>query len=184
MNLCFPLWIKSFPIRTVTLSSRYPPWMTLLVKQLLKKKSRTNASGNVARAKELSKRVSEVIAENRMNLGRAETTGIMQWWRRVDNQSLKGKTNHSLSWTGVFYVVWMNFSKNFVKMTVERSLRSKKSTFCCNTTLQPTSSSTLHPPGWSPYPRTSNDLRKIPRGWQQFCLRRMFVTSYLGWQCQ
>lgn len=71
--------------------------MTLLVKQLLKKKSRTNASGNVARAKELSKRVSEVIAENRMNLGRAETTGIMQWWRRVDNQSLKGKTNHSLS---------------------------------------------------------------------------------------
>ena len=29
----------------------------------------------------------ELIAENRMNWGRAETTGTMQWWRRVDNIS-------------------------------------------------------------------------------------------------
>ena len=41
--------------------------------------------------------------------------------------SLKGKTNHSLSWTRVFYVVWINFLQNFVKMIVTRSLRSKKS---------------------------------------------------------
>lgn len=39
--------------------------------------------------------------------------------------SLKGKTNHSLSWTRVFYVVWINFSQNFVKMIVTRSLCSK-----------------------------------------------------------
>ena len=68
---------KCFPVRTVTLSSRDPSWMTSLVKYLLKKKSRANASGNV----------SEPIAENRMNWGRAETTGTMQWWRRVDNIS-------------------------------------------------------------------------------------------------
>ena len=78
---------KCFPIRTVTLSSRHPSWMTPLVKYLLKKKLRANASGNVARAKELSKRVSELIAENRVNWGRAETIGSMQWWRRVDNIS-------------------------------------------------------------------------------------------------
>ena len=78
---------KCFSVRTVTLSSRDPPWMTPLVKHLLKKKSRANASGNVARAKELSKRVSELIAESRMNWGRAETTGTMQWWRRVDDIS-------------------------------------------------------------------------------------------------
>ena len=68
---------KCFPVRTVTLSSRDPPWMTPLVKYLLKKKSRGNASGNV----------SELIAENCMNWDRAETTGTMQWWRRVDNIS-------------------------------------------------------------------------------------------------
>ena len=77
MNLCFFLWTSFLPLEL---------WP--LVKHLLKKKSRTNASGNVARAcKELSKRVSEFIAESRMNWGRAETTGIMQWWRRVDNIS-------------------------------------------------------------------------------------------------
>ena len=37
--------------------------------------------------------------------------------------------------------------------------------------------------GLDPYPRTSNDLREIPRGWQQFSLRRRFETSYLGWHC-
>lgn len=78
---------KCFPIRSVTLSSRDSPWMTPLVKYLLKKKLRANASGNVARAKELSKRVSELIAENRVNWGRAETIGSMQWWRRVHNIS-------------------------------------------------------------------------------------------------
>lgn len=72
---------ECFPVRTVTLSSRDTPWMTPLVKYLLKKKSRANASGNV----------SELIAENRMNWGRAETTGTMQWWRRVDNISQRKK---------------------------------------------------------------------------------------------
>ena len=52
-----------------------------------KKKSRANASGNVARAKELAKKVLELIAEIRMNWGGAETTGTMQRWRRVDNIS-------------------------------------------------------------------------------------------------
>ena len=61
--------------------------MTPLVKYLLKRKSRANASGNITRAKELSKEVSELIAENRMNLRRAETMGTMQWWRRVDSSS-------------------------------------------------------------------------------------------------
>ena len=41
----------------------------------------------MARAKELSKEALELIAENRMNWGGAETTGTMQWRRRVDNIS-------------------------------------------------------------------------------------------------
>ena len=41
----------------------------------------------MARAKELAKKVLELIAEIRMNWGHAETTGTMQWWRRVDNIS-------------------------------------------------------------------------------------------------
>ncbi|PFX21292.1 hypothetical protein AWC38_SpisGene14230 [Stylophora pistillata] len=66
-----------FPVRNVTLSSRDSPWMAPLVKYLLKKKLTANASRNVARATELSRKVSELIAENRMNWGRAEATGTM-----------------------------------------------------------------------------------------------------------
>ena len=46
-------------------------WMTPLVKYLLKRRWSANASGDVTRAKELSKKVSELIAQNRTNWGRS-----------------------------------------------------------------------------------------------------------------
>ena len=62
------------------MSSRDPAWMTPLVKAILRSKSRVS---DEARLKELNKRISEVISENRKqyNVG---VIGSKQWWKGVD----------------------------------------------------------------------------------------------------
>ena len=67
-------------VRVVTMSSRDPAWMTPLVKAMLRSTSRVS---DEAQLKELNKRISEVISENRKqyNLG---GTGSRQWWKGVD----------------------------------------------------------------------------------------------------
>ena len=48
------------------------------------------ASGNAIKVKELTERESDVIAENRKNWGSSVTyKGSQQWWRKVDNISLR-----------------------------------------------------------------------------------------------
>ena len=71
---------RCMPVRVVTMSSRDPAWMTPLVKALLRSKSRVS---DEARLKELNKRISEVISENRKqyNMG---VIGSKQWWKGVD----------------------------------------------------------------------------------------------------
>lgn len=54
-----------FPLKTVTLSTRDPPWVTPLVKFLIKKRSRAATSGNTSKIKEFSTKISKLIAENR-----------------------------------------------------------------------------------------------------------------------
>ena len=49
-------------VRVVTMESRDPAWMTPFVKAMLRSKSRVS---DEARLKELNKRISEVISENR-----------------------------------------------------------------------------------------------------------------------
>ena len=60
MHMCFPL-------RTVTLSTRDPPWISPLLKYLLKKRSKAAFRGKEAKTKELTVRISGIIAENRKN---------------------------------------------------------------------------------------------------------------------
>ena len=55
---------KWMPMRTVTMSSRDPMWMTPLVKSLLRQKSRIS-TGSADRVKAINKRISENICENR-----------------------------------------------------------------------------------------------------------------------
>ena len=71
---------RCMPVRVVTMSSRDPACMTLLVKAMLRSKSRVS---DEARLKELNKRISEVISENRKqyNLG---AICSKQWWKGVD----------------------------------------------------------------------------------------------------
>ena len=62
------------------MSSHDPVWMTPLVKAMLRSKSRVS---DEAWSKELNKRISEVISENRKqyNVG---VIGSKQWWKGVD----------------------------------------------------------------------------------------------------
>ena len=86
---------RCMPLRTVTLSSRDPRWMTPLVKYMLRNKSHISVL-RINQHKELSRRVSEVIGENRRMLLEGKT-GSREWWKNVDLISQRGRsTNVSL----------------------------------------------------------------------------------------
>ena len=85
---------KWMPMRTVTMSSRDPMWMTALVKSLLRQKSRIS-TGSVDRVKAINKRISEIICENRGNFSAA--IGTRDWWKRVDDISQRRRPGAVLS---------------------------------------------------------------------------------------
>ena len=55
---------KCFPVRRVVMSTRDPPWITPLVKYLLRKKKRAADKGNVDKVEDLSSKVCKLIGEN------------------------------------------------------------------------------------------------------------------------
>ena len=61
------------PVRVITMLSRDPAWMTPIVKAMLRSKSRVS---DEARLKELNKRISEVISENRKQFRRERNKKI------------------------------------------------------------------------------------------------------------
>ena len=70
---------KCMPFRTVCISSRDPAWVTplKLLKSLMRSKSRIGQNrGN--RLREINRRISEVISENRRNLLQAPV-GAREW---------------------------------------------------------------------------------------------------------
>ena len=82
---------ECFPKKTVQVSARDPPWITPLVKYLMKKRSKAISS----KVHELSARISTIIGENRKNWGKLDKIGSQHWWRKVDNLSQR-KQNLSL----------------------------------------------------------------------------------------
>ena len=76
---------KCFPVRRVVMSTRDPPWITPLVKYLLRKKKRAADKGNVDKVEDLSSKVCKLIGEHRRNWGKTGAQGSLHWWRRVDN---------------------------------------------------------------------------------------------------
>ena len=70
------------------MSSRDPPWITPLVKHLLRKKKRAADKGHVHKVEDLSSKVYKLIGENRKNWGRNGAQGSLHWWRRVDKITL------------------------------------------------------------------------------------------------
>ena len=73
------------PFRTVCISSRDPAWVTPLLKSLRRSKSRIGQNRG-DRLREINRRISEVISENRRNLLQAPV-GAREWWKHVDSLS-------------------------------------------------------------------------------------------------
>ena len=85
---------KCFLVRRVAMSSRDPPWITPLVKYLLRKKKRAGDKGDVHKVGDLSSKVYKLIGENRKNWGKNGAQGSLHWWRRVDNITLRKQKSH------------------------------------------------------------------------------------------
>ena len=83
---------KCMPFRTVRISSRRDPaWVTPLLKSLMRSKSRIGQNRG-CRLRENSRRISEVIDENRRNLLQAPV-GDREWWKHVDNLSQRRRSS-------------------------------------------------------------------------------------------
>ena len=67
------------PLKTVSISSRDLEWITLLLKSLLRIKSKISPN-NLERNNEINKRISEIIAQTRKKLFQ-EPIGTNEWWR-------------------------------------------------------------------------------------------------------
>ena len=59
------------------MSTRDPPWITPLVKYLLRKKKRAADKGTVDKVKDLSSKVCKLIGENRRNWGKTGAQGSL-----------------------------------------------------------------------------------------------------------
>ena len=70
------------PLKTVTMSSRDPTWMSCLVKTLLKKKTRLSCN-NKEQLATINRRISQLICENRTHL--AAPVGSGGWWKTVED---------------------------------------------------------------------------------------------------
>ena len=81
MNECFPR-------KSIRMSSRDPPWMSPLVKSLLKKKKTRSRNGGGRDLTELTEKIGRLIAENRRALASGKL-GSRAWWRKVDRLSMR-----------------------------------------------------------------------------------------------
>ena len=81
MNECFPR-------KSIRMSSRDPPWMSPLVKSLLKKKKTRSRKGGGRDLTELTEKIGRLIAENRRALASGKL-GSRAWWRKVDRLSMR-----------------------------------------------------------------------------------------------
>ena len=79
------------PFRTVSMSSRDPPWMTPLLKSMLRSKSRVSYL-NKDRLCVINKRIADIISDNRRKF-MAAIPGRRAWWKGVDEMSQRRCTS-------------------------------------------------------------------------------------------
>ena len=73
---------ECMPLKSVSVSTGDPVWMTPLVKYLLKKKSRLIDGESI---EILNRKIGNLISKNRRNWRSVGNTGTRKWWDRVDN---------------------------------------------------------------------------------------------------
>ncbi|CAB3998288.1 Hypothetical predicted protein [Paramuricea clavata] len=81
---------KCMPTKTVSISSRDPYWMSLLIKSLLKAKYRI-ARSQKDRLSLINKRISDVICLNRRNF--RALVGSRTWWRKTNDISQRNASS-------------------------------------------------------------------------------------------
>ena len=83
---------KCLPRRSTRMSSHDPPWMTPLLRTMLRVKSRISPN-NVERLKLINCRIAEVICQNRRSS--TAVMGCQEWWKNVDLTSQHhNQSNH------------------------------------------------------------------------------------------
>ena len=73
---------RCMSVRTVSMWSQDPPWMTPLRKSLNRTKSRVSSLSK-HRLRVINKRIADIISENRRKI-MAAPLGSRAWWKRVD----------------------------------------------------------------------------------------------------
>ena len=101
---------KCFPSKVVKMSSRDPPWMSPLVKLLLKKKSRCQKNGGRG-VSDLTEKIGRIISENRRKLASGKL-GSRSWWKKVDVLTLR-KENPACCLDDEFICGLNDFLANF-----------------------------------------------------------------------
>ena len=100
----WPIFEKCFPLIKVRTSSRDPPFMSPLVKHLLKQRKRAIQKSDSESHARLQDQINKLIRENQLNAVKQENknqkTGSKQWWSNVN--SITGRNNRSRSVSAAF----------------------------------------------------------------------------------
>ena len=82
---------RCMPVKTVSMSSRDPPWMTPLLKSMIRTKSRVSRLSK-DRLCIVNKRIADIISENRRKFMDAPP-GSRAWWKGVDELSQRRRAS-------------------------------------------------------------------------------------------
>ena len=76
-----------FPTKKVRSSSRDPPFMSPLVKYLLKKRKQAMRRNNEESITRLQSQINRLIHSNQVNAVKSEKHGSKKWWNKVNNMT-------------------------------------------------------------------------------------------------
>ena len=91
------LWPKfetCFPLIKVRSSSREPPFMSPLVKHLLKKRKQATRTNDEETITRLQNQINRLIHSNQVNAVKNEKNGSKKWWSKVN--SMTGRKGNTL----------------------------------------------------------------------------------------
>ena len=92
-EILWPKFETCFPLIKVRSSSRDPPFMSPLVKHLLKKRKKAMRKNDEETLIRLQNQISRLIHSNQVNAIKNEKNGSKKWWSKVNSMTgRKGKT--------------------------------------------------------------------------------------------
>lgn len=99
MKLLWPNFDKCFPLIKVRTSSRDPPFMSPLVKHLLKQRRKAIIKGNTEINLRLTYQINKLIRDNQLNAVEQEVgsqkAGSKRWWSNVNSITSRKRKEHA-----------------------------------------------------------------------------------------